>query len=540
MFQVLATLYRPKHFKDVVGQPSIVSFLQNCLKTHQIPPAFIFSGTRGVGKTTLARIFGNALRCSSHDQENLPPCLLCSECNQFQTKQDPNYLEIDGASYNSVDDIRALIESALFLPSSGKFKIFVIDEAHMLSLSAFNALLKTLEDPPPHAIFILATTNPQKIPLTVASRCQHLVLKEISLEVLTSYIKTLSQELNVSFESSKALTALCRKGLGSLRDTLTLFQQALLLCENSPNTAQKIITQSFLQEVFGILSQTDLEEILEDLVSGNTEQISQKFQKIFQTTNDIKEFSYQLLETLYLNIQQGAASPLFSKNNFGLGEFLWLYENLAKDFSWALQAPLPRQTIELILLKYSVRHTCTYSLSSPFSITKNSQKTTATTTALPKITNLPPPSAPSSLFKNLPSWDSFELFLQEKRPMWAAGINCGKIIFHPPTQNPPSASQLHVSFPSQHSIQYELAQSWKKGLEELLLAHFSYPVEVIFDLVENSPNAPLKTRAQEHQEQYKIKENQTKEEIKQHEAIVCFEKTFQVKVDKIILNSEYS
>jgi DNA polymerase-3 subunit gamma/tau len=176
VYQVLARKWRPKKFNDVIGQEHITKTLVNSIEKNKVAHAYLFTGTRGVGKTTIARIFAKSLRCENR-LEDFNPCGECNSCKSIDSSNSLDYVEIDGASNNSVDNIRELIENVNYLPSSGKYKVYVIDEVHMLSNSAFNALLKTLEEPPAHVVFIFATTDPHKLLGTVLSRCQRFDFK---------------------------------------------------------------------------------------------------------------------------------------------------------------------------------------------------------------------------------------------------------------------------------------------------------------------------------------------------------------------------
>jgi len=178
-YQVLARKWRPQKFSEVAGQAHIVRALQNAVSSKKIAHAYLLTGTRGIGKTTIARLFAKAINCTDFDKTK-EPCEVCESCRGMQEDSSIDYLEIDGASNNSVDDIRSLVENVQYLPTSGQYKIYVIDEVHMLSNAAFNALLKTLEEPPKHVVFIFATTDPDKLLKTVLSRCQRLDFKDAS------------------------------------------------------------------------------------------------------------------------------------------------------------------------------------------------------------------------------------------------------------------------------------------------------------------------------------------------------------------------
>src|SRR3954452_18257009 len=223
-YQVLARKWRPKNFSTLVGQEHVVRALKHALEAKRLHHAYLFTGTRGVGKTTLARILAKCLNCETGITPQ--PCGKCSACLEVDGGRFVDLLEVDAATNTKVDEMRQLLETAQYAPTRGRFKVYVIDEVHMLSTSAFNAMLKTLEEPPEHLKFILATTDPQKIPVTVLSRCLQFSLKQMPAPAITGYLQKVLGEEKLAFEP-EALPLIARGAAGSMRDALSLLDQAI-------------------------------------------------------------------------------------------------------------------------------------------------------------------------------------------------------------------------------------------------------------------------------------------------------------------------
>ena len=225
-YQVLARKYRPSNFSEVVGQEHILRALENSIKHNKLHQAYIFSGTRGVGKTTIARVFAKCLNCQNGEMPQLVPCDQCSACLEIKAGRHIEFLEVDAASRTGVDDMRELLESVQYKPANARFKIYLIDEVHMLSKSSFNALLKTLEEPPPHVIFLMATTEVEKVPKTVLSRCLQLNLKVIPETKIYDHLESLLKLESIKYDEESA-RLIANSAKGSIRDGLTLLDQAI-------------------------------------------------------------------------------------------------------------------------------------------------------------------------------------------------------------------------------------------------------------------------------------------------------------------------
>ncbi|MCE5294446.1 MAG: DNA polymerase III subunit gamma/tau [Chlamydiales bacterium] len=243
-YQVVARKYRPQTFKEVLGQDPIVRTLKNALKSGKSAHAYLFCGSRGTGKTTLARILAKALNCTNLT-ENLEPCNSCSSCREITSGSSLDVMEIDGASHRGIDDIKQISESVGYCPTNGKYKVYLIDEVHMLTKEAFNALLKTLEEPPENVKFFFATTEAHKIPATILSRCQRFNLSRIPQAAIISKLKNIAADMNVTVDES-ALLRLTGFAEGGLRDAESLFDQMIAFSEGK-------ITEEVVQEVLGVM-----------------------------------------------------------------------------------------------------------------------------------------------------------------------------------------------------------------------------------------------------------------------------------------------
>ncbi|GAA8175804.1 DNA polymerase III subunit gamma/tau [Helicobacter pylori] len=265
--QVLALKYRPKHFSELVGQESVAKTLSLALDNQRLANAYLFSGLRGSGKTSSSRIFARALMCE--EGPKAMPCDTCTQCQSALNNHHIDIIEMDGASNRGIDDVRNLIEQTRYKPSFGRYKIFIIDEVHMFTTEAFNALLKTLEEPPSHVKFLLATTDALKLPATILSRTQHFRFKKIPENSVISHLKTILEKEQVSYETS-ALEKLAHSGQGSLRDTITLLEQAINYCDNA-------ITESKVAEMLGAIDRSVLEDFFQSLINQDEAQLQERY-----------------------------------------------------------------------------------------------------------------------------------------------------------------------------------------------------------------------------------------------------------------------
>ncbi len=296
--KILALKYRPRVFKDLIGQDIIAETIFNSIKIGKTPNAYLLTGIRGVGKTTTARLISKALNCtkdsdqgSDYNEKNL-----CDHCRQIENSNHIDVLEMDAASRTGIDDIRELIENSKYNPTSAKFKIFIIDEVHMLSKQAFNGMLKTLEEPPEKLKFILATTDARKIPVTILSRCQRFDLKRVSLEKIFEHIKKISKIENGKI-TDEALQLLARASEGSVRDAISLLDRTLMFQAVEKN---KTIEDSDIRKMLGLADKTKLIHLIDYVFGGNEKKALDLLRDLINNGLDAKNFLNDFLELLYL------------------------------------------------------------------------------------------------------------------------------------------------------------------------------------------------------------------------------------------------
>jgi DNA polymerase-3 subunit gamma/tau len=356
-YLVFARKWRPLTFDDVVGQEHITETLKKAIEKNRVAHAYIFTGTRGVGKTTSARILARALNCENGPTPN--PCGVCNYCKDIISGASFDVLEIDGASNNSVDDIRELRENIGYSSMGGKYRIFVIDEVHMLSKSAFNALLKTLEEPPKNVIFIFATTEPQKIPATIHSRCQRYDFRRIGAEPILDRLVHICTEEKITFERS-ALMLVARKAEGSMRDALSLLDQVYSFCREN-------LMEKEVRTVLGLVGMEVYDRIMDAMIEKSAAPALKIVQDVLFQGFDLQEFILGLQEhirnLLFARIPSALESKgidlepevvqrfVSSSTRFSEGDLLRMAEIVRKaeqDLKWSA---FPRFVVELMLLK---------------------------------------------------------------------------------------------------------------------------------------------------------------------------------------------
>ncbi len=365
-YRVLARKYRPTNFDDLIGQEALVRTLSNAIRTGRIAHAFLLTGIRGIGKTTTARIIARALNCIGPDGTGGPtinPCGVCSNCKMIAEDRHVDVLEMDAASHTGVGDIRGLIETVSYLPTSARYKIYIIDEVHMLSNSAFNALLKTLEEPPPHVKFVFATTEARKIPVTILSRCQRFDLKRIDTAMLAEHLARICGKENVEAEA-EALQLIAVAAEGSVRDSLSLLDQAI--ARGTENEGRTMITATSVRQMLGSADNAATFRLLDLLLSGDVNGALEEVRKQYHDGADPLLIVQDGLEVIHLvtrvKVSPGALSDIALSeydrkaarqlaDKIGMPVLARLWQMMLKGISEVRTAPSPLAALEMLLVR---------------------------------------------------------------------------------------------------------------------------------------------------------------------------------------------
>lgn len=354
MYQVLARKYRPKNFHELLGQEHVSKALINAIHNQRLHHAYLFTGTRGVGKTTIARILAKCLNCETGVTSE--PCGVCGVCQSIDSGRFIDLIEIDAASRTKVEDTRELLDNVPYAPTQGRYKVYLIDEVHMLSTHSFNALLKTLEEPPAHVKFLLATTDPQKLPITIISRCLQFVLRPLPQVALAQYLGMILNKEQISYEPD-ALWQLSSSAKGSVRDALSLTDQAIAFGNGN-------VTDEVIRQMLGLIDQADVIAILANIYQQNTQQLTQAIQLLREQVVDAKAVFDRLAETLHqlailqalpnfdLQINRQQSEQLQQLAQQLPAELLQLYYDIVvKSRENLALANTPMQALEMCLLR---------------------------------------------------------------------------------------------------------------------------------------------------------------------------------------------
>jgi len=304
-YQVLARKYRPQRFADVIGQEHVTRTLQNAIAQQRVAHGYIFSGHRGIGKTTIARILAMALNCRSTDHPVPEPCGVCDSCVEIREGRAVDVIEIDAATNRGIDEIRELREAARYRPARDRYKIWILDEAHQITDAAFNALLKTLEEPPGHVIFMMATTQPEDIPQTIRSRCQHFSFHAVRFDEIVGQLRAIAKQEGIKADDG-ALAMLAEAGDGSMRDGLSIMDQAIACCGTT-------LTADVVRGLVGAIPSETLEEILDAVAENSSERVLRLLDKVVTEGQNPAHFARQMVRFLRNAVMAkvaGADSPL--------------------------------------------------------------------------------------------------------------------------------------------------------------------------------------------------------------------------------------
>ncbi len=315
--KILALKYRPQEFKDLIGQDVMAQTITNAIKLDKTPNAYLLTGIRGVGKTTTARLIAKALNCEKNKDQKVS-CSgesFCTTCREIISSNHIDILEMDAASKTGIDDVRELIENSKYSPTSAKFKIFIIDEVHMLSKQAFNGLLKTLEEPPPSLKFILATTEVRKIPITILSRCQRFDLKRVDIEELCNHLKKIAVEEKGSI-TDDAIKLIARTSEGSVRDAISLLDRALV----SQSIKENSISEQDVREMLGLADKSKVILLFREVLNGKEKEALTHLKNLIDEGLDAKNFLNDILEVLYLFSRRINLGPIEKGASISEGE----------------------------------------------------------------------------------------------------------------------------------------------------------------------------------------------------------------------------
>ncbi len=341
-YEPFSRKYRPRTFEEIIGQESVVKTLKNAIKLGRIANAYIFAGSRGLGKTTISRILTKCLNCETGITDK--PCGKCENCLEIDKGSFPDMYEIDAASNRGIDDIRNIKENVNYAPIKGRYKVYIIDEAHMLTREAFNALLKTLEEPPPHNIFILATTELHKIPDTIRSRCQTFIFKPPNKSQIVEYLKRICEKERLDYEE-KALEILADASEGGMRDSASLLDQATVFSEGK-------ITVESVEKMLGFIPSSIIDKFLASLKENKIKDLILLVEKVEKSGYDLNIFWKQIIDKIQeilINLSLDSEDKYFSKEE--LQKLIYIQTIFSKAIGEAKSFQSPKHIYQLAILK---------------------------------------------------------------------------------------------------------------------------------------------------------------------------------------------
>jgi len=546
-YLVLARKWRPQNFADLIGQEHVSQTLANAIRSGRIHHAFLFTGARGVGKTSAARILAKALNCEEGLSDQ--PCGACSSCVEITSGQGLDVIEIDGASNTGVDDVRELRENIRYLPSRSRFKIFIIDEVHMLSTSAFNALLKTLEEPPEHAKFIFATTEPHKIPITILSRCQRFDFRKIPLSKITKRLKDISvaEQLTITDHS---LGLIARQGEGSMRDALSTFDQVLAFSGDQ-------VDDQAVQTLLGMVDRRLLFDTAEGILQRDSRRALESARRVDQLGLALRRFTQDLMEIFRGMILCKVVDEPEDLLDM-VGDELKELKSLAKDASLEdLQriitllmktlAELSHSSVPLLVLEMSLVRLATLApaqdIKKLIGQIENLERRLGTTQlptppVTPRATapkapapDPPPPKKPEAPVATRTSskgWQGLVELVKQSRPMIGSVLEYGR----PLKLEPPV---LEVGYPKGSFMLSQLQEEEiRHDLEALAATYFDRPVRFKLVTVDAEQQDIPKSLVETRQDKETDRMRRLREDAMEHPALKSVQDVFQGKIKKVI------
>lgn len=560
-YVVLARKWRPSQFSDIVGQSHISRTLMNAIRLQRVHHAYLFTGSRGIGKTSIARIFSKVLRCEhlsssgTAENETLRSCDNCANCKEVTSSTSVDVIEIDGASNNGVEAVREIRENAKYMPATGTRKIYIIDEVHMLTTAAFNALLKTLEEPPPHVVFIFATTEPHKIPSTILSRCQRFDYRRVTDTQSLTRLEEIAKAEGIEAEPG-ALALIARAGEGSMRDALSLLDQAIAFSGNK-------IGIEAVRESIGLIAGHTLIGTLTGIFQRKPLDALKFVDESYQHGHDLRILTRSLIEFLHatLLIQVGAsraASAAVSQEEWNelqsvaqlrtTEETEMIFQVLHQGLEWIARSPQPKAVLDVLIIKCATADALVYVGENPPSHSPSSKPTSTSLagagqsklhnsennqTASSPTTNEPiastqspsPNSEQKPDQKSQKTWEGLIDHTRKSRPLLAS------ILEHATYDGAPSNDKpLLIYFSPQESYFREQLQSrvYQEQLFSLTKDYFGNPVRIQIDIKEAGESLAAK-RGRERTE----KMNSIRNQAQNHPIILEAKALFGGEVSKL-------
>ena len=565
-YQVLARKWRPSTFDQVLGQNHVIRSLKNSVSSRRLAQSYLLSGTRGIGKTTIARIMAKALRCENLTENN-NPCNTCESCRDIDSGSSLDVIEVDGASNNSVENVRELTSTLQYAPTFGEKRVAIIDEVHMLSTSAFNALLKTLEEPPAHVTFIFATTEPNKIPKTVLSRVQQFDLRDIKNSDMKEQLDIISKEEGFTLEGGVEET-LCGLANGSMRDLLSIVEQLLLFSEDQR------ITELTVRESLGIIEKAKVKLLTSYVYQEKLNELVEELRDIFESNIDLEHLVFSICENFYDKLQN-ALSGNSSEEHF-------IFESFSKDSAYILNSISPELSFKALMIKLAKRSDYFKSGGMRLKNTSGTQATDVKKEVLESSKKVASEnektivkeqrsaleeqsiaeSAPVSIEENVElksgislkeesqgnestieekTWESFSEWLMEKSPALSSTIEQGNFttdldVFF-------EKSSVILKFEEESSVFYEHIQETdgenklKKFLSEFFQKDES-EIKLNVELIKTNEDKSFKSIANIKEDEYQQTLLERENKLRDSELVKMAQEIFDTKLDKVIPNRE--